>query len=112
MENTEHPLMPPNVIFMNFSEQEDALSFKAGCKLINSAPKQAMVTLPHLKKIDPKPHVGPKGPQTKATTHPFLPSKEMFLRKVYNRKKEEKAEKKKREEKEEKGKNLQVEILL
>ena len=57
MENTEHPLMPPNVIFMNFSEQEDALSFKAGCTLINSAPEWAIGTSTP-KKIDRKPHVG------------------------------------------------------
>ena len=93
MENTEHPLMPPNVIFMNFSEQEDALSFKAGYKLINSAPKRAMVTLPHLKKIDPKPHVGPKGPQTKVTTHPFRNVAEKG-----SRMKGEKVEKEKTEE--------------
>ena len=34
MENTEHPLMLPNVIFMNFFKQvDDALRFKAKCKL-------------------------------------------------------------------------------
>ena len=34
MENTEHPLMLPNVIFMNFWEQVDALRFKAECKML------------------------------------------------------------------------------
>ena len=34
MENTEHPLMLPNVIFMNFFKRvDDALRFKAKCKL-------------------------------------------------------------------------------